>query len=190
MGNVLLDYNPEVCLRLFVADEKDRALIRKELFEGPEWVQGDLGYLTDEERFFGVSRRIPQRLHPELKQCAEKWSICMTPVPGAKAFCDSVKKAGYRIYVLSNASSSFYRYFPGFAELEYFDGIVVSCDFHVIKPDIRIYRHLLDIYGLHPEECFFLDDREENVEGARKAGMQGMVFRNDFEEVKALLKEL
>ena len=48
MGNVLLTYDPEVCLNHIVEKEEDRALIRRELFEGPEWVQGDLGELTDE----------------------------------------------------------------------------------------------------------------------------------------------
>ncbi len=48
MGNVLLDYNPEVSLQLFLDNEKDRQIIRKELFEGPEWIQGDLGRMDNE----------------------------------------------------------------------------------------------------------------------------------------------
>jgi len=92
MGNVLLDYNPDVCLNLFVREEEDRQLIKRELFEGPEWKQGDLGYITDEERFAGVSSRVPKRLHRELKQCVEKWDVCMLPIPGAKEFCEYGKR--------------------------------------------------------------------------------------------------
>ena len=44
MGNVLLSYNPDVCLNRFVQDEEDRAIIRKELFEGPEWVESGTDY--------------------------------------------------------------------------------------------------------------------------------------------------
>ena len=51
MGNVLLDYNPQICLDCFLENEKDKALIMEELFRGPEWIEGDLGYLTDEERY-------------------------------------------------------------------------------------------------------------------------------------------
>lgn len=189
MGNVLLDYNPDVCLKRFVEKEEDRRLIRRELFEGPEWVQGDLGYLTDEERFNGVSLRIPEKLHGELKQCVEKWHICMKPLSGAREFCAYAKEKGYRLYILSNASESFYEYFPQFAPLDYFDGVVVSCDIHIIKPDVRIYQYLVDKYGLLAEECFFIDDRAENVEGARKAGINGMVFYGDYEEVKEALRE-
>lgn len=189
MGNVLLDYNPDICLNLFVPSEEDRRLIKRELFEGPEWIQGDLGYIADEELFTGVSLRVPERLHKELKQCVEQWDVCMLPIPGAKDFCEYAKEKGYRLYVLSNASNAFYRYFPRFAPLDYFAGIVVSCDIHMIKPDIRIYQYLLEKYGLLPEECFFIDDRTKNVEGARTAGLKGAVFHGDFEEMKALLEE-
>lgn len=189
MGNVLLRYDPEVCLNRFVKREEDRALIRRELFEGPEWVQGDLGHITDEQRFDGVSRRVPQELHTELRQCVEQWHMCMEPVHGAKEFCAYAKEQGYQLYVLSNASSSFYQYFPRFAPFEYFDGLVVSCDIHIVKPDIRIYRYLLETYGLAPEECFFIDDMAANVEGARKAGISGAVFGGDFEEIRKKLEE-
>lgn len=188
MGNVLLDYDPEVCLNHFLDNEEDRAIIRKELFQGPEWVQGDLGYIKDEERFSSVSTRVPERLHKQLKQCVEKWDMCMLPLPGAREFCASAKENSYRLYVLSNASDAFYRYFPSFAALDFFDGIVVSADIHIIKPDIRIYQYLLQQYCLQPQECFFIDDRKENVEGAKKAGMYGAVFRGDFEKMKEQLK--
>lgn len=180
MGNVLLTYDPEVCLNHIVEKEEDRALIRRELFEGPEWVQGDLGELTDEERFNGVSKRVPERLHEELRRCTVEWDMCMYPVKQAREFCDYLKKSGFGIYVLSNASSSFYRYFPRFAPFDYFDGIVVSCDIHIIKPDIRIYQHLLKKYNLRADECFFIDDLEANIEGARNAGIDGAVFEGDF----------
>lgn len=180
MGNVLLTYDPEVCLKKIVEKEEDRVLIRRELFEGPEWVQGDLGHITDEERFNGVSKRVPERLHEELRRCTVEWDMCMYPVPQAREFCSYLKKRGFGIYVLSNASSSFYNYFPRFAPFDYFDGIVVSCDVHIIKPDIRIYQHLLKKYNLRADESFFIDDVEANIEGARKAGIDGAVFKGDF----------
>lgn len=186
MGNVLLTYDPDVCLEHFLEQEEDRKLIKRELFEGPEWELGDLGYLTDEGRFEGVSRRVPERLHAALRQCTLEWTMCMHPLPGAKEFCDLAKKAGYRLYVLSNASSSFYEYFPRFAPLGYFDGSVISCDIHLVKPDSRIYAHLLDKYKLVPEECFFIDDLEKNIAGAKKCGIDGIVFPGDFQVVKEL----
>ena len=112
MGNVLLDYNPEVILEKTLDNEEDRQIIRKELFGGPEWVQGDLGIIKNSERFDGVSQRVPSRLHPALRECVENWDICMVPVEGAVDFCREIKTRGYGMYVLSNACSLFYEYFP------------------------------------------------------------------------------
>ena len=87
-------HDPNVCLQAYVEDEKDRDLIRKELFQGPEWAQGDLGVITNAERYDGVSRRVPERLHTALRNCVDHWMMCMKPLPGAKAFCDGLKKKG------------------------------------------------------------------------------------------------
>lgn len=184
MGNVLLNYDPEVCLDYFLDDEDDKTLIMKELFQGPEWIKGDLGYMTDEERYYKVKERVPKRLHDALKSCALEWTMCMKPLKGAREFCDCMKEKGYRLYVLSNASTSFYDYFPKeFAPLSYFEGIVVSCDIHKIKPDRAIYEYLLEKYDLNPTECFFIDDRAENVAGAKELGMDGMVFEGEYDDL-------
>lgn len=185
MGNVLLDYNPEVPLDAFCKTEEEKAVIRKELFGGPEWIQGDLGNMTNEERYESVKQRVPEAVYPALKKCVYEWDICMKPIPGAMEFCEYIRQKGYGLYVLSNASDAFYDYFPKFAPLDFFDGIVVSADIHIIKPDIRIYQHLLEIYHLVPEECLFIDDREDNVEGAKQVGMSGEVFRNDYDAIKS-----
>lgn len=184
MGNVLLDYNPKAVLDAFCSTDEEKEVIYRELFQGPEWVQGDLGWIKDKGRYELVKARVPEKMHPALKRCANEWDFCMKPLPGAKDFCSYARKKGYGLYVLSNASDAFYEYFPNFAPLEDFDGIVVSCDLHVIKPDIRIYQHLLNAFHLIPEECLFIDDRKENVSGARAARMQGEVFYGDFEAVK------
>lgn len=184
MGNVLLDYNPDICLDHFLQRQEDKAIIRRELFEGPEWTEGDLGYLSDAERFDGVSRRVPYKLHKALEKCVLEWHMCMTPISGAKTFCDRMKENGYHLYVLSNASKSFYDYFPRFAPFDYFDGIVVSCDIHMIKPDPSIYRHLLKKYRLNPAECFFIDDRKENIIAAKETGIDGTVFEGDYARIE------
>ena len=183
MGNVLLDYNPNVILDKVFENEEDKQIILKELFGGPEWVQGDLGIITNSERYDGVSRRVPERLHHGLKRCVEEWDICMIPVEGAKDFCRFVRERGYGMYVLSNACSMFYKYFPKYFPLEDFDGIVVSSDEHIVKPDRRIYEIILERYGLEAGECLFIDDRKDNTLGALGVGMNAHIFRNDYDDI-------
>lgn len=187
MGNVLLDFDP--CTQLNAAcrsDEAKQTLI-KELYGGEEWIQRDLGNITLEELYSGVAARIPQEYHEDLRRCIDIWHEFMIPLDGAKEFLQKVKENGFRVYILSNASEDFYTYFTKHFDLDFFDGYVVSADIHIIKPDERIYRYILEKYGLKAEECLFIDDREDNVQGAESVGIKGFRFRNNYDEIGRLL---
>ncbi len=186
MGNVLLDFDPEVPLDLFCGSQEEKDVIRRELFQGPEWRMGDLGQIRDGDRYRLIKDRVPGRYWPALRRCCEEWDVCMNPLPGAEEFCRFVRDSGYGVYILSNASDAFYRYFPAFLPLSFFDGVVVSADIHMLKPNREIYEYLLSRYGLTAEECLFIDDRQDNVDGARAAGLQAYRFQNDYKAVKAL----
>lgn len=188
MGNVLLDFNPDFSLDNLCKSEEAKVIIRKELFGGEEWVKGDLGIIKNEERFELVKKRIPEKYHAELEKCVNEWDICMKPLEGAKDFCIYLKENGYRLFLLSNACNKFYDYFPKQFDMTLFDGIVVSSDIHIIKPDAKIYNYLLEKFSLKAKECLFIDDRADNVEGAKTVGMHGFQFKNDYEAVKKLLE--
>ncbi len=188
MGNVLLDFNPQTSMQMLGISEKAQPFILSELFGGREWVELDLGNISVDEAYENIKQRVPEEHHAELRKCVDGWDICMVPVEGAKEFCSFVKTKGYNVYVLSNAHKSFYEYFPRYFSLEFFDGVVVSADVHIVKPDVRIYEHLLSKFNLKAEECLFIDDRADNVEGAVKAGMKAYQFKNDFEDIKQYLK--
>lgn len=184
MGNVLLNYDPQIPLDLYCDSPEEKEIVRKELFEGPVWYRGDMGLVRNCEMYDQIKSHVPERFRENLKKCCDRWYVCMTELEGAGAFCDYIRQKGYRIFILSNASDAFYIYFPEFRPLDYFDGIVVSADVHMVKPDAGIYQYLLEKYSLKPEECLFIDDRQDNVEGARKEGMQAFRFAGDFNEIK------
>lgn len=187
MGNVLLQFRPQVALDTFFDTQEDKELINKELFMGPEWIMGDEGIITNEERYDRICPRIPQRLHEQFKKCVEGWDACLIPVPGADEFCREVKERGYGMYILSNACNRFHHFFPREFEENYFDGVVVSSDIKIIKPNPAIYHYICKTYGLKPEECLFLDDREENVEAALGIGMEAEVFKGNWEDIRKRL---
>ena len=183
MGNVLLDYNPDFVMDTFCSSEEEKAVIRKELFNGPEWKLGDRGDIKDKDRFDIVKVRVPEQYHEALRNCADNWGICMTPLDGAREFCEYIKNSGRGIYILSNASDLFYDYFPKFLPLDFFDGVFVSSDFHMLKPDVEIYKAFLEKYKLYGDECLFIDDREDNISGAHEAGLNTFRFMGDYEAV-------
>lgn len=183
MGNMLLDFNPEAVINMFCSSEEEKDIIRKELFNGPEWLMGDKGEIKDKDRFDLVKVRVPEKYHDALRKCADEWGVCMVPLNGAREFCERVKKSGYGIYILSNASDLFYDYFPKFLPLDFFTGVFVSSNYLMLKPDVEIYKTFLNEYGLKAEECLFIDDREDNCSGARKAGMNAFQFKGDYDKV-------
>ena len=69
------------------------------------------------------------------------------------------------------------------------DGMVVSGEELIIKPDPELYRILLDRYGLKGEECVFIDDNPVNAAGGESLGIRGIVFHNE-EQLRAELDRL
>jgi 2-haloacid dehalogenase len=83
--------------------------------------------------------------------------------------------AGVRTFALSNWSRRTYDIARHrFAFLGWFEGVVISGDEGVTKPDPAIYRALLDRYAIEPEDALFVDDRAANVEAATALGFRGV----------------
>ena len=93
-----------------------------------------------------------------------------------------LRAAGLRTSILSNLPRTLgekLRSVPGF--LDHFDQVTFSYELGFIKPEAPIYRYAIDGLAVGPAEALFLDDRADNVEGARAAGIHAEVF-NSWEE--------
>lgn len=64
-----------------------------------------------------------------------------------------------------------------------FDKTFCSCDLHLMKPDIRIYEHVLNELDVCASKCLFIDDSLANIEGAKSVGMNGIHFKS-FNQLK------
>lgn len=190
MGKVLLSFDPYMILNKVCENEAEKKLIFQNLFESEEWIMGDRGEITNEQRYDLVKKRIPESMHEKLKECVMHWDIFMEPIAGAKEFISQCKEQGMKVYVLSNACNKFFEYFPKHYNMDVFDGIMVSSKVRLIKPDVRIYELLCNTYGLTPQECLFIDDKLENVEAARKVGLHAFLFEGDYELVKRELEQI
>lgn len=109
-------------------------------------------------------------------------------IPATKALIKDLKSAQYKLYVLSNMSLEFIEFLRKRDVYKYFDGEVVSCEEHIIKPDAEIYQRLTSRYGLDVAETLFIDDRQQNVDAARNEGWQG--FKFDPRDPEASCNEL
>jgi len=71
-----------------------------------------------------------------------------------------------------------------------FDVIVVSAEEGVVKPDPRSYRIVLERLGADPGASLFVDDVEENVEGAQRVGMQALRFESTPQVIEEIGRRL
>ena len=99
----------------------------------------------------------------------------------------------YPIYILSNVCELHHEHIENtFTVSDWADEVFVSYKEKLIKPDAKIYKQVLEKIGCMPQESILIDDREENVEGAAKLGMNTILFKNlgQFkEELSKILKK-
>jgi putative hydrolase of the HAD superfamily len=112
------------------------------------------------------------------------WSL---PDPVMIRYAEAVRKAGVRTAVLSNMPMdlrvSVATWLPEFHHSTY------SCDVGYCKPDAAIYQHCLKGLGVAAEEALFLDDRPENIDASREAGIHSVLFTTPAEAAAILARE-
>lgn len=193
MGKVLVGYDAMRVCRHYMEDPHDQEQVCTALFVSPEWIFMDMGVMPEEMALAKVCGRLPQRLHGAARQCLEHWhEYCMNSITEMEPVIRGLKEQGYGIYLCSNASlrllDCYRKVIPGIA---YFDGVLFSAAEKCIKPQREIYERLFERFHLKPEECFFIDDLQLNIDGAKACGMEGYCFADgDIGKLKKVLEGL
>ncbi len=178
IGNVLTDFRWKEFLRDKGFDDEMIKRIAKASVESPLWKEFDRGVWSDEElmrAFVSNDPEIEQALHTAYDD------ICgmVTPREYAIPWVQELKAEGLGVFYLSNFSKKAEKECgEALAFIRYTDGGILSWRDKLIKPDPKIYQLLLERYGLKAEECVFVDDTPENVEGAVQQGIHGIVFES------------
>ncbi len=175
-GGVLVDWNPRYLYDPYFGDaERSRWFI-------DNICTGEWNATLDGGKPFDVGVEELTALHPEwadaIAAYRDRWiEMIGGEVPHTAALVRRLKSAGYGVYGLTNWSAeTFPMVRDRYGIFDELQGIVVSGEEHLLKPDPRIYRVLLSRYGLEAGESLFLDDNEANVEGARAVGMASECF--------------
>lgn len=190
MGNVLLTWEPRAFALRAAGNRQDAEILYSALFDSVEWHLHDAGQIDQVELLRVSLSRTPQRLHDRLKALHEQWPRWMAPIPGADTFTIRAREAGLRLYLLSNAGTRFPEALKERDFYPRFHGAMVSAHEKICKPDRRIYERLCERFDLLPRECLFVDDLDENVDGAIKAGMEAHLFDGDYKKVEDKLRGL
>ena len=175
-GGVLVDWNPRYLYDKYFGDEQQAQWFLDNICLYSWNLQMDGGKPFAE----GVAE-----LQAEYPEWAEAIGIYHTrwvemmggEVEGTADVLRRLKEKGYGIYGLTNWSAETFPLirdtYPVFGE---FDGIVVSGEEHLLKPNAAIYHCLFERYNLQPEESIFIDDNADNVAAAKAVGMESVRF--------------
>lgn len=173
VGDVLLKYRWRDMLADYGLDEESVERVGNELFHDPDglWQAFDLAVMTEDEIAAEYCRKYPADAE------AISWFISHgeymhVAMPKVWKAVHELKKAGYKIYLLSNYPENLFKKHTQYADfMKDIDGLTVSYMINIAKPDRRIYENLCKKYRLTPSECLFFDDRQINVDGAIACGM-------------------
>jgi len=97
-------------------------------------------------------------------------------------------KKNYIISSLSNTSKLHAEINRKRGVFSYFEPALNSCDLGLIKPEKEIYNLMLDRLNLKPEQCIFIDDREPNIDSAKKLGFKTILFKDSQQLLSDLNK--
>lgn len=187
MGGVLIDFNfPKTIKEYF--PEKYHEILKREVFCSSLWQELDGGTLRSDEAIEMILPKIPEETRDLVKTMVNDFYPYMPPFPQMYDFVKRIKDAGYPVYLLSNATPRVFDQYLNIPSLTLMDGFFISALYKLRKPQREIYEAFCNKFSLNPEECFFIDDMPQNIEGAKAFGMKGHVFK--ITEIEALERAL
>jgi putative hydrolase of the HAD superfamily len=91
---------------------------------------------------------------------------------------EALKRKNIAVGLLSNVDEHFAKRAKLIGVYAPFDPCLLSCEIGCEKPDPKAYQILLKRLGLPASDVVFIDDKQENIDQARKQGIDAIVFRS------------
>lgn len=190
IGNVLFGYDPSYIIKQLIpkSDHKDTYL--DGLFNHQAWQDLDRGDISwqDAHTHLENNHNLPSEEKLTTYTLIHNFVYHLTPLPSILLFKALLKT--HNIYLLSNFQDKPFDTLEAIHPfLQEANGKIISAKENCMKPETQIYTTLLDRYNLNPKDCYFIDDREENINAAQRLGIDGHVFHDAKHLQDILLKK-
>jgi 2-haloacid dehalogenase len=186
LGGVLIEWDPRRMYRTLFDDEAEMEQFLAEVCT-PAWnTEQDRGRPIAEATATLVAE-FPE--HAELIEAFyRRWEEMLgSPMWGTVDIVDELHARGVRLVALTNWShETFPTARPRMRFLDHFDGVLVSGEVKLIKPDPAIFELLMHSHDIDPATAVFVDDSSANVETATQLGFDAI----HFESSEQLRREL
>jgi len=179
LGNVLIRWDPGVVYKEYFKTEDEL----KYFFEHVctlEWNEEQ-----DKGRPIETATELLVKEHPSHEEAIRmyygRWKeMILGPVDGTPEILNSLhQKQNQRLLALTNWSAELFPYaLENFDFLGFFEGILVSGEEKMKKPDLEIYRRFEEKFPIDRTKSVFIDDSAKNIAGAKEAGWNVIHFKN------------
>lgn len=188
LGKVIIDYDPTIPLESLKTRSKlPLSEIKQILIEDDTMLRFDRGELSRIEFYKTMCRHL--RLDVSRDEFEELWNSLFLTDPLVSENLLLNLKSRYRLLMLSNTNEIHFEFIWGkFEIVRHIEDRILSFELGCLKPDASIYRMAIDRAGVLPGEILFSDDKVENVEAAREAGIQAIRFESEAQLKLAMSK--
>ncbi len=188
-GGVLVEYDFFRFFRSLLPGDGETRWFMEHVFTDEANAELDLGLVPPSRLIARLGRMWPEYAGV-LEAFDRRYTDVFTAEPaGMRQLMGELKAGGYRLLGLSNWSEKVVDVMAKFSIFELLDDMLISKDVHLLKPHADIYRAFFQRMGVRPGECVFIDDKPENILGARRCGMYGLVF-SDVDRLRRELRPL
>ncbi|MTH47023.1 glucose-1-phosphatase [Intestinirhabdus alba] len=180
LGNVIVDIDFNRVLGAWSdLSRVPLASLKQSFTMGEAFCQHERGELTDEAFAEALCQQMALPLSYE--QFSHGWQAIFVGLrPEVIAIMHRLREQGHRVVVLSNTNRLHTTFWPEeYPEIRgAADKIYLSQDLGMRKPEARIYQHVLQAEGFSPDETRFFDDNADNIAGAERLGIPGILVKD------------
>ncbi len=179
LGKVIIDFDYSVAARqIETLTPLSLAGIARVLSDGGLIEEYETGKISSEKHYQKVCRMLQMNVSMEQFRCL--WGSMFLPEPLLSEELLEALKQRYRLILLSNTNEIHFGYvIQKYPILRHIEERMLSYEVGYMKPQPEIFRMAIKRAGVLPQEIFFADDRAENIEAAREAGLQAYQFHSE-----------
>src|SRR5450759_3315552 len=174
LGRVLIDLDFDAFPRLLGFGRSHASPFVKSSIERLA-IQYETGKITTEQFFNSLGEILHDKFRRE--ELLNAWNAIIGEENSVIAPIVDAVQLRYKTAILSNTSPThFHKALDTSPILRKFSKLYLSYEIGAMKPDLAVYRHVIENLNVDPSTILFIDDISENIIAAQQCGMVGVLF--------------
>jgi HAD superfamily hydrolase (TIGR01509 family) len=183
LGNVIVNLDTERVIKTFCEKSGlDSQDVVRVIEQDPVFLEYEIGNITSQE----FHQKICDALGIELsfEEFRGVWNSMLDDIPIPKLRLLESCREHYQTMVMSNTNEMHEHAFDqmvmkisaGRRMHHYVDKAYYSHQLGLRKPNTEVFSHIVELNQLRPSEVAFFDDKEENIDSAKKVGIHAILI--------------